>query len=177
MDTIVKVSNICKNIKRREVVLVTVMTGIVIFGVIVMSHMTHEHNPEDHVEQYWPWWALPKRVIAWMWLILAYPLLAGLVISEIKLYGHSSRKIWVMGAASMIHVLANIMLNFALFKWNEVFLATACALVMLASLTGIARAFERASHLTQMIVWLLVAWTAYTASIVAAISTDHSSEK
>lgn len=110
----------------------------------------------------WPRWGLPRKVFASVWCLVMYPLMAYLLFS---CYGNSTGHfMW----AAAIHLISNAMWVPSLMRWEAATLAVASSLLMVFTAAYITLTFSRTlPGRTRAILWVYVAWVAYSASITA----------
>lgn len=111
------------------------------------------------LESSWPRWGLPQKLFAGVWLSVMYPILAYVVISC------GDKLMWT---AIALHLVSNAIWVPAFVRWQTATIAVVNALLMVLSAAWIAIKFADALRLhARVMLWVYVAWVAYSASITS----------
>lgn len=115
------------------------------------------------LESSWPRWGLPRKLFAGLWLLVMYPILAYVMMSLVSLT--SDKLLW---AAAALHLVSNSIWVPSFVRWQSATLAVVSALLMVLSAAWIAIRFAHALPVrTRVMLWVYVAWVAYSASITS----------
>jgi tryptophan-rich sensory protein len=115
------------------------------------------------LESSWPRWGLPRKLFAGVWLSVMYPILAYVVISLTNTC--DDKLVW---AAIALHLVSNAIWVPAFVRWQTATIAVVNALLMVLSAAWIAIKFADALRLhARVMLWVYVAWVAYSASITS----------
>ena len=114
----------------------------------------------------WPRWGLPQKAFALLWCLVMYPLLAYILAAFSRTASRDSAVLW---AAAAIHLVANVIWVPSFAKWQAASLAVVSSLVMVLSAVFAALMIaSEVSGRTRALLWVYVAWVAYSASITSS---------
>lgn len=111
----------------------------------------------------WPRWGLPRKAFVLLWCLVMYPLLAYIIAACAHV---DTALLW---AAAAIHLIANVIWVPSFAKWQAASLAVVSSLVMVLSAVFAALMIaSEVSGRTRALLWVYVAWVAYSASITSS---------